>query len=130
MACFKGVYYDTASVFLHSRIFCASQFLQEIHFTINKIFYSFSEKVLSLRKTVFSESLRVKNNTLYLRCTLLFSSEKCDKRCTLNSKQYNILQKRFGFLMNLPSMPLTFTEGHVQVSAGNVFLQLTDMCHL
>jgi hypothetical protein len=64
----------------------------------------------------------VKNNTPYLRCTLLFSSEKCGKRCTLNSKQYKILQKLFSFLINLPSMPFTFTEGHVKVSAGNVFL--------
>jgi hypothetical protein len=72
----------------------------------------------------------VKNNTLYLRCTLLFSSEKYDKRCTLNSKQYNILQELFGFLINLPSMPLTFTEGYVKVRAGYVFLQLTGMCHI
>jgi len=79
---------------------------------------------------VLSGTLIVKNNTLYLRCTLLFSSEKCDKRSTQNSKQNNILQKLFGFLMNLPSMPLSFTEGYVKVSAGNVFLQLTDMRHI
>jgi hypothetical protein len=72
----------------------------------------------------------VKNNTLYLRCTLLFSSVKYEKRCTLNSKQYKTLQKLFSFLINLPSTPHTFKEDHVKVSAENVFLQLKDMCHI
>jgi hypothetical protein len=52
---------------------------KKIHFTVRKIYYSFSKATCSSRKIVFSKLLKSENNIPSLKHPLIFSSKKLNK---------------------------------------------------
>ena len=57
--------------------------------------YCFSKATCSLRKMLFSRLEEWKRIPRILRHTLTFSSEKCEERHVLNSKQYGIYCRKY-----------------------------------